>query len=172
MTRRSTLKLTLLRNVSGAALTVGVWTSPCREAESSDSALSLLARFGIWLRLIFGLHSERYDIKAAPEPDYNPSRHQKRAETHRRKRHISGRKHPAHDLEMLMCFAPGSRRGLTLNQYRERFTRISVMGRTQIYARLFMRRLGNFIRARCSLIHAEALSGSQSSICQDPLRPD
>ncbi len=165
MTRRPTLKLTLLRNVSGAALTVGVWTSPCREAESSEGALSLLARFGIWLRLIFGLHTERYIIKAESEPDYNPTRHQKRAETHRRKRHLSGRKHPAHDLEMLMCFAPGSRGGLTLNQYRERFTRISVMGRTQIYGGFFAR----LSRLRRAAMHAVLGIGP---LCQAPLRPD
>jgi len=165
--RRLTLTSTLLQNVSGAALTVGVWTSPRREVETSASALGLLARFGIWLRLIFGLSSERYDIIAQAEPDFTPSRHQLRAAAHRQKRHKSGRKYPAHDLEMLMGFVPGSRRGLHLNQYRERFTRLSVLGRAVIYSGFF--RLLKWLRPHR---RSHAVIQNALALCQAPLRPD
>ena len=102
MTRRPRLTSTLLLYVSGAALTIGVWTSPRHMCESPEAALSLLARFGIWLRLIFGLSSERYSLRAVAEPDYTLSRHQLRAAAHRRKRHVSGRKRPAYNLVMLL----------------------------------------------------------------------
>ena len=172
MTRRSTLKLTLLQNVSGAALTVGVWTSPCRDAEISEAALSLLARFGIWLRLIFGLHSERYIIKAVVEPDYNSTRHQIRTEAHRRKRNITGRKHPAYDLEMLMHFAPGCRPGLTLNQYRDRFTRLSILGRVQIYSGFFKRLTRQLDHVLCRTAAQGGLYIGRNALCQAPLHPD
>jgi hypothetical protein len=43
-------------------------------------------------------------------------------------------------LEILMRFAPDRKgRGLTLNQYRARFTRLSVLGWSQIYHLVFRR---------------------------------
>ena len=167
MTRRPRLTSTLLLYVSGAALTVGGWTSPRHMCESPEAALSLLARFGIWLSLIFGLSSKRYSLRAVAEPDYTLSRHQLRAAAHRRKRHVSGRKRPAHDLEMLMGFVPGCRLGLTLNQYRERFTRLSVLGRVRVYAGFFRRlKWLRLHRVCCAVIQ------NKLALCQAPLRPD
>ena len=168
MTRRPQLISTLLCYVSGAALTVGVWTSPQRSGHSLDPALGFLVRLGLWFRLIFGIESASSEICAYSEPDFPTSRHQRRADRHRAKCRASARKHPAHDLEMIMRFVPdASGRGLTLNQYRERFTRISVMGRALIYCGFFSQ-LKWLRRYRTS----SAVIQNPSASCQAPLRPD
>jgi len=173
MTRRSQLISTLLGYVSGAALTVGVWTSPRLKSNTPEATLGFLARLGLWLRLVLGLGSEAYEIVATPEPTYTPSRHQLRAYAHRLKRRETARKLPAHDLEMLMRFVPGCWRGLTLNQYRERLTRMSVMGRIQVYSRLFYRRRPIYNRNRQSLdIINLGAKLCRTSLCQAPLWPD
>jgi hypothetical protein len=171
MTRRPQLTSTLLDHVSVGALTVGVWVSPKENNTGSEARLGLLARFGMWLRLIFGFGGDPDRLEAVPEPHYHLSRHQQRAAARRRKRQVSGRKCPAHDLEMLMRFAPGARRGLTLNQYRERFTRLAVIGRMAIYFGYFNRR---FQRRAGADPHAQdSLSPrSEIALCQAPLHPD
>jgi len=73
---------------------------------------------------------------------------------------------------MLMSFAPGCRRGLTLNQYRERLTRISVLGRAKIY-RQFMThrtRLYRIVRVRITL--RSSMNIGCKALCRAPLWPD
>ena len=135
MTRPSTFRSIKLNYVSSAALTIGVWESPRETVHSGEAVLGFLARLGLWLRLIFGRGAPACKTIDLPEEDLAVNRAKRRAFVHRAKRRSSARKVPAHDLEMLMRFVPGARRGLTLNQYRERLTRISVLGRTQIYIR-------------------------------------
>jgi len=72
-----------------------------------------------------------------------------------------------------MRFAPdASGLGLTLNQYRERFTRLSFMGRTEIYWAFFQGRqsLNQRVRRRVSLRGAMGLGRDVG--CGAPLSPD
>ncbi len=137
------------------------------------AALGLLARLRIWLRLIFG----GGDVQAEPAPHQRDraalSRHQRRTQSHRQKRHVHARKPPAHDLEILMRFAPDRHgRGLTLNQYRARFTRLSVLGWIQIYHLAFRRvKLRIFALQRRRAFFAVSWPHGFAH-CAAPLSPD
>jgi len=172
--RDASLKQKFLRGVSLAAVHVASSVSPMHEAAPSleDGTSGFLARIGLWLRLIFGLGAPRCESVSLPQEDYAASRRKRRAFAHRAKRRASARKAPAHDLEMLMAFVPGARRGLTLGQFRERFTRISVLGRVGIYHH-FMRfrvRRQRIVRARMILRGSMGLG--RGGVCAAPLWPD
>ena len=177
--RDASLKQNLLRGASLAAVHVAALhvtsgVSPFSEAAHSfeRGVSSLLARVGLWLRLIFGLGAPRCESVSMPQDDYSASRQKRRAFAHRVKRRASARKAPAHDLEMLMPFVPSARRGLTLNQYRERFTRISVLGRAAIYHNFVRRRMRRqrIVRMRMTLRGSMGLGSG--ALCAAPLWPD
>ena len=172
--RDALLKQSLLRGVSLAAVHVASSVSPVREVQPSveRERFGFLARISFWLRLIFGLGAPRCESVSLPQEDYAPSRGKRRAFAHRAKRRASARKAPAHDLEMLMGFVPGARRGLTLNQYRERFTRISVLGRAVIYRQFLRYRVKRqwIVRVRLKLCGAMGLG--RGAACAAPLWPN
>ena len=126
--------------------------------------LSFLAWVQMWLRLVLGLEERAepscyavgtYAVPAISYPQVEPGQLNKPA---------------AHNLEALMRFAPdGAGQGLTLNQYRERFTRLSVMGRVQIYKAMAGQAL--FWRG-CMLDTLGAMSLVGTTLCHAPLRPD
>ena len=175
--RRPPLTHILLRSVSHGALewslSLGTERAQKPSSQQAVAALGLLARLRIWLRLIFGGGTARV-VPVPHEGDRTElSRHQRRTQSHRQKRHISARKHPAHDLETLMRFAPDSQaHGLTLNQYRARFTRLSVMGWVQIYHLAFRHiRLRIFALQKRQALFATSWSGGFTH-CAAPLSPD
>jgi len=172
--RHASLKQTLLRGVSLAVVHVASRMSPVRETAPSfeRGTDGFLARIGLWLRLIFGLGAPRCESVSLPQEDYAMTRHRRRAFAHRAKRRASARKAPAHDLEMLMGFVPGARRGLTLNQYRERFTRISVLGRAGIYYNFLMHRLRRQRSVRVWQTLRQPIDSGRCVSCSAPLWPD
>ena len=173
--RDASLKQNFLRGVSLAAVHVASSVAPMHEAAPSVEcgSSSFLARIGLWLRLIFGLGAPRCESMSLPQEDYTASRSKRRAFAHRVRRRASARKAPAHDLEMLMAFVPGARGGLTLNQYRERFTRISVLGRAVIYHTFLTRRIRRRLRlVRTRLTLRGAMGLGQKALCSAPLWPD
>ena len=106
-------------------------------------------------------------------PAQKRSRHQVRAAKHRYARRASGRKHPAYDLEMLMPLVPDrARKGLRLNQYRERLTRISVLSRLQIYRPLGAYRKSLRLKLLRGLGVVNNVARSYEGHCAAPLKPD
>ena len=177
--RQASLKQTLLRGVSLMAVhwaTVYVVSSvsPVRRAAPSFEcgAYGLVARVRLWLRLIFGFGLPRCESVSLPRDDNSASRSKRRAFAHRARRRASARKAPAHDLEMLMAFVPGARRGLTLNQYRERFARISVLGRAAIYHNFVKRRIRRQRIVRMRMTLRGSMGVGSGALCAAPLWPD
>lgn len=172
--RHASLKQNFLCGVSFGAVIVAIAVAPkaMTLAVLERGASSLMARVGLWLRLLFGLSAPRCEGASLPQEDYALNRQKRRAFAHRAKRRAYARKAPAHDLEMLMAFAPGARRGLTLNQYRERFTRISVLGRIGIYHHFVRHRIGRqrIVRARMTL--RGSMGVGRGASCSAPLWPD
>ena len=130
-------------------------------APSLNAPLSFLAWVQMWLRLILGLEAKAKSSRASVGTYAVPAISYRQVETEN-----SG-KPPAHNLEALMRFAPDAvGQGLTLNQYRERFTRLSVLGRVQIYKALMKRAVpwrGHI---------ASGLNNAMPVLCHAPLRPD
>ena len=136
-------------------------------SSSLKTPLSFLAWVQMWLRLVLGLKGREnpsaiavgtYAVSVISYRQVDPSRLTK---------------HTAHNLEALMRFVLDDLgQGLTLNQYRERFTRLSVMGRVQIYralARIYLSWRG-CILALCATLGA--MNSVGSILFQAPLRPD
>ena len=132
-------------------------------APSLKLPLTLLAWMQMWLRLVLGLEvgSTRGQGTIAATPI-----------SYRQVEPETLDKPAAHNLEALMRFAPDvAGRGLTLNQYRERFTRLSVLGRIRIYGGLFMT-LGRRRRRRRFVRGSAAKPNNRLRYCHAPLRPD
>ncbi len=129
-------------------------------APSLTAPMSFLAWVQMWLRLILGLE-ERAGLSRDSAGRYAvPLISYREVEPH------TLHKPAANNLEALMRFAPDSRgAGLTVNQYRERFTRLSVLGRVLIYRFLALLRL-------CAPRAVPAMGFGRSAFCQAPLRPD
>ena len=177
--RQASLKPTLLRGVSlmavhGATVHVVSSLAPFYKAAPSFEcgAYGLVARVRLWLRLIFGFGLPRCESVSLPRDDNSASRSKRRAFAHRARRRASARKAPAHDLEMLMAFVPGARRGLTLNQYRERFARISVLGRAAIYHNFVKRRIRRQRIVRMRMTLPGSMGAGRGGLCAAPLWPD
>lgn len=140
--------------------------SPLGLAPSLKTPLSFLAWVQLWLRLVLGLETaaeslcEKVGAYAVPVISYQQVQPE------------ALNKPAAHNLEALMRFAPdGAGWGLTLNQYRERFTRLSVVGRVKLY-----RALATSIFRRGHLLSACCVSSVKSFMvfvpCYELLRPD
>jgi len=130
-----------------------------------------MSRILMWLRVSNEAICPAQKRQLIRAERFGVSRHQLRAESHRNRR--TGKKPPARDLEALMGFVPNAAGDpLSLNQYRERFTRLSSMGRFQIYNWLYYRyefwRLGAIARLNALGVFTHA----NDSGCQAPLRPD
>ena len=180
MTRRRPLSLIMKTTVSHAALdyaghpfifTVGLDRNYEASLETAqmpaNKPLAFLAWVHMWLRLALGLdpltHEARADYITLQEPRFH----------HRQVNPKAVRKHPARNLEALMRFAPdASGLGLTLNQYRERFTRISAMGRVRIYKNFLRYRPSFYQRVRVRITLRGAMGWGRIARCGAPLSPD
>ena len=169
MTRpASTLRQISLRTVSEPVL---VWALAAGRPVKTEAVLGVLARIGLWLRLFFCGGDVTVTAPLA-RPEAEPSRRQSRSYARRIRRRGSMRKLPAHDLEMLMRFVPDAKgRGLTLNQYRERLTRLSGLGRASIYSYHFRRiyKLAKALRVKAA---ARKFMVREGGLCAAPLKPD
>ena len=137
------------------------------EADWAESKpLSFLAWVNLWIRLALGLEIEangtRPDFIKFDVPRIRPR--QVKAATVLRA--------PARNLEALMRFVPGARRGLTLNQYRERLTRISALGRFQIYHWLSRRPGYKRRSSRSCLSSRSGLGKGLAALCLAAPWPD
>ena len=180
MTRRRPLSLIMKTTVSHAALdyaghpfifTVGLDRNYGASLEAAqipaNKPLAFLAWVHMWLRLALGLEpimdGARTDYITLAEPRFH----------HRQVNPKAVRKYPARNLEALMRFAPdASGLGLTLNQYRERFTRLSFMGRTEIYWAFFQGRPSLHHRVLGRLRLRGAMGLGRGVGCGAPLSPD
>ena len=133
-------------------------------APSLNAPLTIVAWMQMWLRLVLGLETgatRAHGTIAATPVSY------------RQVEPAQLNKAPAHNLEALMCLAPdGAGQGLTLNQYRERFTRLSVLGRVQIYRVLTLscrKGRGGVLRGANIIV---VMRLAMAAICHAPLRPD
>ena len=119
--------------------------------------MGLLGWIEMWLRLALGLQPIERQA-CSDDARYSATRI-----SHKQVRPNAVRKPAAQNLAALMRFAPDSNgAGLTLNQYRERFTRLSVLGRVRIY-----HALSPFGRRRVA-----SLRNVLDRMCHAPLRPD
>ena len=178
MTRRPPLRVLLPNTVSHAAMDfvghpfifsfgLGREYQDYREAAWQQAKpLSFLAWVNLWIRLALGLeveaHSLRADFIKFDVPRIRP----------RQVKTIDARRHAAQNLEALMRFVPGAGRGLTLNQYRERFTRLSVLGRVQIYAAALRGRFSLRRNVKSRLDVFGAIGFGRAAICAAPIWPD
>jgi len=90
--------------------------------------MGVLGWIQMWLRMALGLQPIERQA-CSDDARYNATRI-----SHKQVRSNAVRKPAAQNLAALMRFAPDAHgAGLTLNQYRERFTRLSVLGRVRIY---------------------------------------
>ena len=174
MTRRQPLRLLLPNTVSHAVLDyVGhpflfEVELDTRYAASIDlapmganQALSFLARVHLWIRLALGLET-------VTENEHRDFTKFKARRIHHKQVNLQAIKRaPAFNLAALMRFAPDAAGlGLTLNQYRERFTRLSILGRVAIYWQ-FLRRS---VRHRRWL--RDWMGLGRGAICAAILSPD
>jgi len=179
MTRRPSLTSLFYGSVSDEAMeavvepklfAVRIAQSYLQQGEALDmlgARRGFLAWVQMWLHLLLGMEPETAPTANSPAPYPAALLHYRVAD------YVTHRRAPAHNLTALMRFAPDAAgRGLTLNQYRERFTRLSVIGWMKIYAQFFRRRLGSARRVRCGQTHAAALRGSRDSLCHAPIHPD
>ena len=135
------------------------------ETYHSNAPLSFLAWVQMWLRLALGLELGSTGAGRG-FTNYNVPRI-----SPRQVRVKNIRRAPAYNLEALMHFAPDcAGNGLTLNQYRERFTRLSVLGRLQIYRGIF-KALGVILRS-CGYQSDVKAAAQKRAICDAPLKPD
>ncbi len=154
------------------ALDVEGYGQPSVRIASEAGTLSFIRRVHLWLKLVFGLCGQGCAVTSRPGSHLTMARQKRRAFSHRAKRRANARKAPAHDLEMLMSFVPSARGGLTLNQYRERLGRISVLGRAQIYHRFLTHRVSRsrILRLRARL--RSSMGAGCPALCSAPLSPD
>ena len=131
---------------------------------SLKAPLNFLAWVQMWLRLVLGLETEAELSRSLVGTYAVPAISYRQVELEQLN------KPPAHNLEVLMRFAPdGAGQGLTLNQYRERFTRLSVLGRVKIYKAL----MGRTIMWQSRILRALGMINAvMPALCQAPLRPD
>jgi len=127
--------------------------------QTHNAPLSFLAWMQMWLRLVLGLEMATESSRGFVGTYAVPTISYRQIEPE------SLNKPAAHNLEALMRFAPDEvGQGLTLNQYRERFTRLSVLGRVQLYRILMCQMLrGRVLRV---------MGFGRPAFCQAPLRPD
>ena len=178
MTRRQPLRVLLPNTVSHAVMDFvghpfmfrfgldGAYQD-CREGSWAESKpLRFLAWVNLWIRLALGLEIEadgpRAEFVKFDVPRIRP----------RQVKAAAVRRPPARNLEALMRFVPGARRSLTLNQYRERLTRISVLGRFQIYHWLSRRRGYKHRSARSCLSSRGGPGKGLAALCLAAPWPD
>lgn len=180
MTRRRPLRLLLQNTISHGALDfagypvmfrLGIdaaYKASCEAVPmGGDKPLSFLARVQMWLLLALGLESVPDNTRSDFIKFNVPRIHHKQVNLK------NLRKSPAHNLEALMRFAPDAAgRGLTLNQYRERFTRLSVIGRARIYSYFMSYCMGRKSRIRRRLRLRRAIGFGRDVRCGAPLSPD
>jgi hypothetical protein len=173
MTRRQALRVLLPNTVSHAVMDYAGHPFlfeielDARYAASIDpapmganQALSFLARVHLWIRLALGLET----VSENPHRDF--TKFKARRIHHKQVDLKAIKRAPAFNLAGLMRFAPDAAGlGLTLNQYRERFTRLSVLGRVAIYWQFLRRSM-----RRRRLVHAIRLE--RGAMCGAILRPD
>jgi hypothetical protein len=93
-----------------------------------NAPMSFLAWVQMWLRLVLGIDARERPCRRVKGRFDVPKILPQEAQAKRLRRPA------AHNLEALMRFAPDrAGQGLTLNQYRERFSRLSVLGRVRLY---------------------------------------
>ena len=173
MTRRQALRVLLPNTVSHAVmdyaghpflfeveLDTGYAASIDFAPMGANQTLSFLARVHLWIRLALGLET----VTENAHRDF--TKFKARRIHHKQVDLKAIKRAPAYNLAALMRFAPDAAgEGLTLNQYRERFTRLSVLGRVAIYWQ-FLRR---FTRRR-RWVHARGLG--RGTLCGAILSPD
>jgi hypothetical protein len=178
MTRRQPLRVLLPNTVSHAVMDFaghpfmfsfgldGAYQDYSEADWAGAKPLSFLAWVNLWIRLALGLEIEadgpRAEFVKFDVPRIRP----------RQVKAAAVRRPPARNLEALMRFVPGARRGLTLNQYRERLTRISVLGRFQIYHWLSRRRGYKRRSARTCLSSRGGLGKGLTALCLAAPWPD